>query len=566
MTQVATLTRRRHCLQDFRNLHASGSVIVCGCGASLTRLADPYRFITIGVNDVGRLFQPNYLVVIDGREHFKDDRFSYVESSQADYIFTQRTNLGLPHPRVLNFRLGDKERPDDTDPDVLPFSCAGLMTPHVAICLALHMGARHIGLIGVDLTANHFFGATGTHEWLAHLASIDREFAKLGAAALARGSRIFNLSDTSRLTAFPKMTVDTFAVLPAQPPPEKSHSIATRHLQIVSYATTPLGGVPVLLARCINARTQHHARCVWAADRYSTGISFNSDINWSQAPAQAKAELEAADVIVLHNGKVDDRHRHIIDRKPIVTMAHNYLANVDDRYVRAGFPGLVVGQYQATLPEFRDWSLVPNPMPLWEDAHQPGAKSADITIAYTPSDKHPTYPREHPLYWHSKGYDCTLRVLDRLAIRYPIRLDVTRDRFLPHIDILRIKRRAHIVIDECVTGSYHRNSLEGLATGCVVVNGVGLLPGVLDALRNCADDPMANPFLHADLDTLETLLATLIELGPDLLTTLGADNRTWMQQHWDFGRQWARFWQPAMDAAIATAGYARCDTGSRTVL
>src|SRR5208337_5454959 len=122
-----------------------------------------------------------------------------------------------------------------------------------------------------------------------------------------------------------------------------------------------------------------------------------------------------------------------------------------------------------------------------------------------------------------KGFSRTIDVLDRLATRHAIRLEVVRDGCVSHVESLAMKRRAHILIDECVTGSYHRNSLEGLAAGCVVVNGVGLLPGVLDALRNCADDPMANPFLHADLDTLETLLATLIELGPDLLTTLGAD-------------------------------------------
>ena len=59
-----------------------------------------------------------------------------------------------------------------------------------------------------------------------------------------------------------------------------------------------------------------------------------------------------------------------------------------------------------------------------------------------------------------------------------------------------MKRRAHIVIDECITGSYHRNSLEGLAAGCVVINGAGFAPEVLDVLRRCAGDDAGNPFVR----------------------------------------------------------------------
>ena len=85
--------------------------------------------------------------------------------------------------------------------------------------------------------------------------------------------------------------------------------------------------------------------------------------------------------------------------------------------MRQGFPELVVGQYQAALPEFADWRAVPNPMPLWEEAFQPGAKSREITIAYTPAGKHEAYPPGHPLFWHGKGCETTLRLLDRLAAR-----------------------------------------------------------------------------------------------------------------------------------------------------
>ena len=52
-----------HTLAAFHNIHAGETLIVCGCGESLNDLAHPAQYITIGVNDVGRRFQPNYLVV-----------------------------------------------------------------------------------------------------------------------------------------------------------------------------------------------------------------------------------------------------------------------------------------------------------------------------------------------------------------------------------------------------------------------------------------------------------------------------------------------------------------------
>ena len=47
-------------LAQFRGLAAQATVIVCG--PSLHDLRQPERFITIGVNDVGRLFDQTYLM------------------------------------------------------------------------------------------------------------------------------------------------------------------------------------------------------------------------------------------------------------------------------------------------------------------------------------------------------------------------------------------------------------------------------------------------------------------------------------------------------------------------
>jgi Capsular polysaccharide synthesis protein/Glycosyl transferase family 2 len=553
-------------LASFSNAHLGETILVCGCGQSLSELEQPERFITIGVNDIGRRFHPDYLVVVNPPDQFSGDRFRYVESSEAKFIFTQ-LDLNLCRENVIKFSLGTHGGADFSNPDVLHYT---QNSPYVALCLAVRMGAKRIGLIGVDFTPHHFFAATGTHSLASQLSIIDEQYRRLDEAIRRQGGEVFNISRTSRLTAFPKMSIEEFA--------EQAHRSATSHgrsssssdeatasfslessasLQVISYATTPVAGVPAILARCINARTPHRARCVWAARGYGNGVIFEGDIEWTTAPGEAAEALKAADVVILHNGKVDDEHRALLAGKAIVTMAHNYGWNVDESFVKQGFPGVVVGQYQATLPEFKDWLVVPNPIPLWEEAFMPETKGQAVTICYTPSGRHECYPPSHKLYWHSKGYETTMRTLERLASNFSIRMEVIGGDQVSHDESLAMKRRSHILIDECVTGSYHRNSLEGLAAGCVVVNGMGLLPGVQDILSFCAGGAARVPFVHASLDKMGTVLASLIERGAETLARDGASNRQWMESHWDFARQWKQFWLPVVKKSLERVGCKR---------
>ncbi len=185
-------------LIDFKNRHAGETVIVCGCGSSLSSMPRDYGGVTIGVNDVGRLFDPTYLVVLNPRHQFRDDRFRYVISSRAQAIFTQ-LDLGVRHPGVVRFRLGQRGGTQVHDPARLPYT---RNSPYVALCLALYMGARRIGLIGVDFTPNHFFAATGIHPLERELTTIDEEYRRLAAAHPQ--VEIVNLSADSRLTALEK--------------------------------------------------------------------------------------------------------------------------------------------------------------------------------------------------------------------------------------------------------------------------------------------------------------------------------------------------------------------------
>ena len=334
-------------LADFKDLYRGETILVCGCGASLSQLRDPERSVTIGVNDVGRKFHPDYLVVVNPRHQFSGDRFRYVENSKAKFIFTQ-LDLGLTNSNIVKFRLG-RRGGTEVKADILAVPYTNI-SPYVALCLARFMGARRIGVIGVDFTDDHFFGPTGRHPLSHSLRRIDAELQALAAAFAQDGIELRNLSATSALTAFPKASMEQFLIGPIATRGSRSDPSP---LRIVSYAKTPVAGVPPILARCINAQTSHRCECVWQRSSYGNGVSFQGGTESSRDPQKADELLAAADVVIVHNGHVASQHRRILDAKPVVTMAHNYAWNVDFGFVERGHPGVVVGQVPGHAPGLR---------------------------------------------------------------------------------------------------------------------------------------------------------------------------------------------------------------------
>ena len=140
--------------------------------------------------------------------------------------------------------------------------------------------------------------------------------------------------------------------------------------------------------------------------------------------------------------------------------------------------------------------------------------------------------------------------MEKLSKNFPIKLEIIKNKQISHAASLAMKRRSHIVIDECVTGSYHRNSLEGLACGAVVINGIGILPEVEKVLQFCAGESAENPFVSATLENLEEVLVNLIESGRENLYEQGKANRLWIEENWDFSKQWRTFWMKTVEKSL----------------
>ena len=101
MSAHANLAPLAETLADFAGRHRGATILVCGCGPSLKDLPVRPGCISIGVNDVGRPFDPDYLVVVNPPAHFRPERRQAITDSRARAVFTQYPEWRLQHaPRV----------------------------------------------------------------------------------------------------------------------------------------------------------------------------------------------------------------------------------------------------------------------------------------------------------------------------------------------------------------------------------------------------------------------------------------------------------------------------------
>ena len=214
-----------------------------------------------------------------------------------------------------------------------------------------------------------------------------------------------------------------------------------------------------------------------------------------------------------------------------------------------GWPWCVDGEYQTRL--YGPLAIpVPECLPLDHEWYRPGPKpEGHVRIVYSPSNRHLTG-------WDDKGYAETNRILMELAVASgnssgipPVDVDIIMGK--PLGECLLAKATAHIVIDECVTGAFHGNSIQGLAHGSVVINNADAL--CMANIRTMTGGSEA-PFVRCDMDELAGTLRRLVELGPSQLELIGRLNRQWAETAWDTKALIDRNFVPLIEKAMAKCG------------
>jgi len=183
--------------------------IVAGCGSSLNYYSDFSKYYVIGVNDIDRILTPDFLVVVNDFRTFMRGRWEYVQNTLSPVIFTHLDNPGpiVRSSHIAKVKIGSRNSPNLDNLTVVDYT---MNSPYMAAIIAYQLGAKKIGMIGVDFTQDHFFSNTGTHKLSKHLRNIDQEYGVLRAELEKRGVKVANLSPISLLESWPKMDLDKF--------------------------------------------------------------------------------------------------------------------------------------------------------------------------------------------------------------------------------------------------------------------------------------------------------------------------------------------------------------------
>ena len=154
----------------------------------------------------------------------------------------------------------------------------------------------------------------------------------------------------------------------------------------------------------------------------------------------------------------------------------------------------------------KEYKLKSLPNIIDPDEYKPIRRRPPVKIAFAPTTR---VAIGHP---GSKGYIQVRIVLDRIASKRDVKIIWIEGR--KYSENLELKQQSQILIDDVVTGNWHRTSLEGMCFGCAVFNKVA-----------------KSPFVYATINTLEERLLWLVD-NPAILNEFQERSRLWVLQNW----------------------------------
>ena len=255
---------------------------------------------------------------------------------------------------------------------------------------------------------------------------------------------------------------------------------------IQQYKKSPIAMAPDEIAQCIN--------------KYTTHTSFvDSRIH------------EEADIIHFHN------RWEATSVKQLITY-HSEPERVNRNFHKIKS---VVAQYHATLPEYSDCLPIRNIIDFNQEAYTL-VKPEKIRIGYSPSVK------KKVNYWYDKGYEKTAPILEEIRSTMGVEIDIIHG--VPLQKCIERKSKCSIIIDECVTPSYHRSSLEGLALGKMTICSIS--DEIQDVVEKLAGSTL--PVVNVHIEYLRVFLIEILEkYNVDDLYEMGLDRRKWMEEYWN---------------------------------
>jgi len=273
-------------------------------------------------------------------------------------------------------------------------------------------------------------------------------------------------------------------------------------MKLAIFSRTALAGAPWELYKALKKYTSIDVSLINSTNRYNDGRIFPYHLLLTSPNGTAMQVLKESDLWHVHNYLVPQL---IVTRKQqkVIAQFHSLprlgnwqaLMNFADRCYTIKQPG-----------QEKEYKLKGLPNIINPDEYMPIRRRTPIKIAFAPSNR---MPIGNPA---SKGYNEVRTILDSVARKRDVKIVWIEGQW--YQNNLQMKQQSHILIDDVVTGNWHRTSLEGACFGCAVLNKV-----------------MKTPFVYTSLETLEERLLWLVD-NPSVLNDFQERSRLWVLQNW----------------------------------
>lgn len=197
------------------NKYKGKKALVLGNGLSVKTFRNLKDTIVIGVNDINKLIDVDFHLLVDTYSRFNSQRIEEIKKSKATFFITQE-NRGwtFAEQKQYFFVLGSYGSFTNLVPnDKLDY---GLDSPYMGILLAYKLGIKKIGILGVDYTPGHFYNETdGDHQLikLNRLNEVIRLYSFLDVEMKKNNIEIYNLNKFSKINVIPYLSIDDFEKL-----------------------------------------------------------------------------------------------------------------------------------------------------------------------------------------------------------------------------------------------------------------------------------------------------------------------------------------------------------------
>jgi len=273
-------------------------------------------------------------------------------------------------------------------------------------------------------------------------------------------------------------------------------------MKIAIFSKTPLAAAPWELYKALKKYTSIDASLINNTACYRDGRVFPHHLLMASGNGMAMTALNESELWHIHNYLTPQliiarKNQKIIAQFHLLPRQGNWKQLMDfaDRCYTIEQP----------LQE-KEYKLKGLPNIIDPDEYRPVYRGPPIKIAFAPSMRAAI---GNPM---SKGYYEVKAILESVAKKRAVEIVWIEGR--PYETNLRLKQQSHILIDDVVTGNWHRTSLEGACFGCAILNKV-----------------MKVPFVYASLTTLEERLLWLVD-NPATLNDFQERTRLWVLQNW----------------------------------